>query len=149
MAVLSSKRLASSRADFATFVSGKKEATQARYWREYNRFNPPQELPRIRPSGRYAPSKVPYERSSDTASFTRKDGGNRYAIVVKAEFTRGRKKEIRHYSIVKGNTGLDNDDLDRIEQDLRIEYNVRGKVNFSITQTVDRFTPLDKRVRFD
>ena len=163
MAVLGKSRLNTSRSEFTEFVSGKKPETQARYWREYNSYwskaykadgsSPP--MRKAQPATLRKPGPK-YQKTNDSlgrpsnAVFRRSDSGNRYAIVVKAEFTRGRKKEVRHYSIVKGNTVLDDEDLGQIMDSLQMQYGLGdSKVNMSLVQTVDRWNPSESRVRFN
>ncbi|MDD4972485.1 MAG: hypothetical protein PHT07_23895 [Paludibacter sp.] len=157
MSALGKSRLNTSRSEFTEFVSGKKPETQARYWREYNKHWATEfKTSGTSPPARHSPEirgKPSYEQRTEEgkakAVFQRQETGNRYAIVVKAEFTRGRKKEVRHYSIIKGSTMLDDDDLDKIVDSLQKQYAVGdAKIKMSLVQTVDRWNPHQSRVVF-
>lgn len=148
MAILGKSRLNSSRSEFAEWVSQRKPETQKRYWRAYNSYwakeykatgrGPPK--PRAGVATR-APSPAGYHREGPgEGAIVKEGGGNRFVIVVRAEYKRGKKREERYYSIIKGNTHLDAQDLEEIIDTVRLEYNVGGgKITLVPVQTIDRW----------
>ncbi len=147
MAVLGKNRLAMPRDEFEAWASQRKPETRKRYLREYNAYHrqkPSQKVPKGKKSvkGKLAkPKKAGYHRQGPGVGPIIKEGeGNRYAIVVKAEYKRKNKMEERYYSILKGNTNLSDDDLAEVIDQLRIDYHVGGsRVRLVPVQTVDRF----------
>lgn len=146
MAVLGKKRLESSRSEFARFVEGKSEATQARYWRAYNSYwkkeyeqgRTPPDTRGVQPSQVYQQRRPVYERDTSGLAVSQRSGGNRYAVVSEVKYKLDGKVHTATFAVHKGNTRLDDADIREITAGMKDRYKLEGVVDISVLQVVDR-----------